>query len=149
MAVGRTVELILCPRCGELTDVLSDRTGWCSNCTKEQSIYTCERCHNEFLSKTQRPFCTYCRELNWLEVHADEIEDVMVSESCSFRTARTKVSEAHRSRCVACGQLLPKVGYFCKKNSKCRRLYTKFHKKRLKGMSVEQALEETLAMDNS
>lgn len=145
MSTGELLdELILCPACGELTDFLSEKTGWCKKCTNDESIYTCERCSVEFKSKTHRPYCTYCRELNWLETHADEIEDFMV-QGCDFRTARTKVSEAHRPHCVACGQPLPKVGYFCKTNSSCRRLYTKFHKKRLKGMSVQAALEQTLS----
>jgi hypothetical protein len=140
---GLLDELTLCPRCGELVEVLSDKTGWCFDCTRSESIFKCERCGTEFKSKTHRPFCTYCRELNWLEAHADEIEEFMV-QGCSFKFARGRVSEAHRPRCVACGSPLPKVGYFCKTKPSCRKLYSRFHKKRQKGISVQQALEQVM-----
>jgi predicted amidophosphoribosyltransferase len=133
----------LCPSCGDLTDELSEKTGWCSNCTKEQSIFKCERCNTEFKSETHRPYCTYCRELNWLEAHADELEEFM-SQGCTFKVARAKVRVNHQPICLGCGSSMPKAGYFCKTKASCRKLYSQFHKKRQKGMAVQTALEQVL-----
>lgn len=140
---GTTNDVCLCPCCGELVEQLSDKTGWCIKCTHNESIYLCQRCGTEFKSKTHRPYCTYCRELNWLEVHADELEEFMVT-GINFKTARAKVRANHQPICLGCGSLMPKAGYFCKTKPECRKRYTRFHKRRLKGMTVEAALREVL-----
>lgn len=145
---GLIVELYFCPSCGELSEEISEKTGWCRDCTKIEFIYKCERCDMEFKSKTHRPYCTYCRELNWLETHADEIEENML-EGSSFAAAREKVRANHKPICLGCGSPLPKVGYFCKQKERCRKLYNRFHKKRLKGMSVQTALEQVLDIESS
>ena len=136
-------ELQICPHCGDFVVRLSESTGWCEKCTSEESIYTCQRCGEDFRSKTHRPYCTYCRDLNWLEAHADEIEDYMI-QGCSFTTARKRVSANHQPICLGCGSHLPKVGFFCKKKARCRSLYRKFHKLRQSGMSTEEALSQTI-----
>jgi len=140
---GISLDLSLCPSCGDLVEGLSDKTGWCSDYTKAESIYKCERCNTEFKSKTHRPYCTYCRELNWLEAHAEEIEESMV-EGYSFPAARERVRANHKPVCLGCGSPLPKVGYFCKTKPLCRKLYSRFHRKRQKGMSIQTALEQVL-----
>jgi hypothetical protein len=136
-------EQLLCPNCGDLVHGLSEKTGWCFSCTEGELIFTCERCNIEFKSKTHRPYCTYCRELNWLEAHANELEEYMI-EGLTFNQARAKVRVNHRPVCLGCGSLMPKAGFFCKTRPSCRKLYTRFHKKRLKGMSVQTALEQVL-----
>jgi predicted amidophosphoribosyltransferase len=144
MSTGGSIhEQLLCPSCGELVHKLTDKTGWCLSCTRKQSIFTCERCGIDFKSKTRRPYCAYCRDLNWLEAHVEEIEDFMV-QGHSFDNAKSRVRENHRPVCYGCGSLMPKVGYFCNTRPECRKLYGRFHKRRLKGMDIETALEQVL-----
>jgi predicted RNA-binding Zn-ribbon protein involved in translation (DUF1610 family) len=135
-------ESLLCPNCGDFVDHLSDTTGWCKKCSSQESFYICQRCGEDFKSDTQRPYCTYCRDLHWLEEHADEIEEYMI-EGCSFSAARARVSANHKPVCLACGSPLLKQGYFCIK-PECRSLYRKYHRKRMKGMSTQAALEQVL-----
>lgn len=138
----------LCPRCGEFAQILLPNSGWCIPCNSELGIRVCERCEGIFKSKTNRPRCSSCREEVWLEEHADEIEQLMI-EGCSFSAARKKVQHSNRPHCMGCNILLPKFGYFCTTNKKCRSLYVKYKNlKTRKGLSTQEALRETLKNGN-
>ena len=69
-------------------------------------------------------------------------------QGLSFKTAMDRVRENHKPICMGCGSPMPRVGYFCSAHSNCRKLYSRFYKKRQKGMSVQDALEAVLSVGN-
>jgi hypothetical protein len=136
----------ICPSCGGFVQQLDPISGWCETCIrthrKKNCTYLCERCSNEFKSRTARPFCAVCRRLNWLEHHADEIEEY-IEKGLDFEAAKEEVRSDTKPICLGCNAPLPKNGFFCTK-PECRKLYDKFRRLKDKGMSEEEALKEII-----
>lgn len=132
---------VLCANCGEFVSSLLE-TGWCVSCSESVQQHRCVRCKITFRSKTVRPYCTQCRELNWLEKNADEIEEEMLNGT-SFSDAKDIVRSNTKPICLGCGTLLSRPALFCSAR-KCRTLYRRFLRLKNKGLTQEEAIREII-----
>lgn len=160
MGTPETIKNELCPNCGHFVTRLVEFTGWCFQCSLpvilsiDESGHTttaairCIGCGGNVGDLTHTK-CRNCRQQDWLNEHADEI-DRCLALGASVTRAKKLVS-AHANddlKCAACGGPLRKAtrgkALFCTK-SECRKAYNKWRRlQQEKGLSKETALNAVL-----
>lgn len=137
------VEEGFCPSCGTWGLVVEE-VGWCEACITlhrpDNSV--CRRCGALFPSNKRGYYCSTCKELNWLEKHADELEELL-SQGHSLRRAKAIVATNIRPKCIVCqGEIRggrPNA-LFCGKTDECvkaRRFYLRL---KSRGATTEVAV---------
>jgi len=136
---------IVCPNCGEFTDVLLEKTGWCRSCsyfgTGRTSIL-CDGCGKERYSNP----CSSCKQTDWLKRNADALERYIIA-GLSFREAEKRIREEQSPICVNCGDRIKgsSDAFFCTKRPECRRAKRIYRYKRdYKKLSIPDALTATI-----
>lgn len=135
----------LCPSCGEFTDTLVEKTGWCRLCSfagHGTGGVFCEGCGNVRYSNP----CSSCKEQNWLATNADAIERYIIA-GLSFKEAAARVREEQAPICVNCGDKIKGTIFalFCTKKPECRRAKRIYRYKRdYHKLSVHEALTQTI-----
>lgn len=133
-----------CPACGKWDQELLDHTGWCVSCSMAHQPDTlfCKRCSNPFPRNKNGLYCSPCKDLNWLEQHIDEVEDLML-QGLSFSAAKKKVAAQVRPICVVCHQPIKggkRNALFCRSSLTCITGHRRYRSLINKGMPSDIAL---------
>lgn len=89
--------------------------------------------------------CRHCRQEAWLDIHADELELLVVTKGYSVSYAREVIARLVRPVCKKCRKPI-KGGapgsLFCKSNKRCHAAYNKYRRLVRSGVSHDDALRE-------
>lgn len=150
MSQALTVEEEYCPNCGGWFDPthFNFDTGWCRECSSR--IERQPRCKcGVVLTDATRSTCPTCRQEQWYEVHADELEYVMLVKGYSLYQAKLYIARITRPICQCCHKPIKgaRAGrLFCKQNKKCHSMYGKYRRLRKRGLSDIAALDKLHSM---
>jgi hypothetical protein len=151
-AIPATLEEF-CASCGEWVSYLNFDygIGWCNECSGVTPAQEprCTRC-GAVLDDQSRTTCHTCRQEQWLERYADELELLIVAKGHSVSAATAMIVRMSRPICQWCRS--PIVGgregaLFhgrSHKNRQCHARYRMFVRLRKQGMSVTDALDLTV-----
>lgn len=132
-----------CPSCGTWGLVVEE-LGWCASCVLEHrpEHRICRRCGAMFPSSKNGYYCGKCKELNWLEKNADEVEALILSGT-PFKQARDIVAQNNRPKCIVCSTEIrggrPNA-LFCGKTEQCIKARRFYQRLRSRGATSDLAV---------
>lgn len=133
-----------CSNCGKDVVTLVESTGWCISCSTE----ICPICGKK--KRKERELCFSCTRIKWLEVHADEIEELQ-SKGFSLSKAREAIYDKNRPSCLVCNKKISGArgsALFCNRTAKCKQARRRYRTLRTGAhhlpaqIAVEQVLRE-------
>lgn len=136
------VEEEYCPSCGGWysSSNFNLDTGWCHSCSGTNIQPRC-RC-GSVLKDTSRTMCPTCRQERWYELHADEVEFIIVVKAYSLESARQLVIRLTRPICRGCGKPIKgaaPTAMFCG-NGECHSKRNRFNRLTRQGLTPTEAL---------
>jgi hypothetical protein len=139
-------DLDFCPNCGHHANLVEE-TGWCPQCTVHHypDLKLCT-CGAFFKRNAQADKCWPCRKEEWLEKHADEVEEYLLA-GFSLESAKKKVADDIRPICHSCEEPIKGGGrdvLFCNKKPECIKASNSYSALKATGLTPDVALDIAL-----
>lgn len=135
-------DLEVCPNCGR-DGLLQDLTGWCGLCTvAHYPDYKICPCGALYKKNAHHSKCWDCRREDWLEQHADQIEQALQS-GLGLDAAKRHVADTIRPTCHNCHEPIKggRCGAkFCNKKPECEKASRDYHALQAAGLAPDVAL---------